>query len=748
MKTRRQFIKISTLGAGGMMLAGPAFKYLNGAEYNTDNFISESDSKLSRTPTYCEICFWKCAGWVHKDENGKIKKILGNEEDQHCNGRFCPRGTGGVGMYYDEDRLRTPLIRKSDRGKQVFRKATWDEAFEYIAEKMKKIAEEHGPECVALFSHGSGGKFFGTLLKAYGSTNITAPSYAQCRGPREVGFIATFGEGVDSPERTDIRDTKCLVLIGSHLGENMHNGQVQEVSDAIDKGATIITVDPRYSIIASKSKHYLAIKPATDLALLLAWIHVIINDELYDKKYVEKYTFGFEQLKEHVHNYTPEWAYGITTIKPDVIRRTAKEIANAAPATIIHPGRHVTWYGDDSQRLRAVAILNALIGSWGRRGGFYNPEKVELPHYPIPEFPKPKRSWRNAFPEKYNLADLALASGICDATIPAAGRDCSFKGWIVNGTNLIKTLPNQANTLKAIQNLDLMVVIDTMPMEITGYADVVLPECTYLERYDMLRDSKHRRPAIALRMPASKPLYNSKPAWWMAKELSKKMGLEAYFPWENIEELLDWQLKQIGSSLEEMKRIGVKTLPREYDDLYFKEDEDIEFYTNTGKIELYSTAFEEEGFDPMPVYTPHPEPPEGYYRLNYGRAPMHTFSRTSNNPNLFDLMEENKLWVNPKVAKEWGLSNDQEVWLQNQDGVVSTFPIKVRVTERIRWDSVYMVHGFGHTQKQMKRCYAKGAGDTELITKVMEDPVMGGTGMRGNFVTFLYEKPIKEEIKS
>ena len=95
------------------------------------------------------------------------------------------------------------------------------------------------------------------MLKAFGSPNIAAPSYAQCRGPREVAFFATFGEGIQSPERTDIRDTRCLVLIGSHLGENMHNGQVQEMSDAIDIGATIITVDPRYSTAASKSKFWL-----------------------------------------------------------------------------------------------------------------------------------------------------------------------------------------------------------------------------------------------------------------------------------------------------------------------------------------------------------------------------------------------------------------------------------------------------------------------------------------------------------
>jgi thiosulfate reductase/polysulfide reductase chain A len=737
---RRDFIRIYSLGLGGLAAANPIFDWLSGSVMANESL----QETIKRIPTYCEVCFWKCAGWAHLNEKGDIWKLTGNDNDPHCNGRFCPRGTGGVGMYYDDDRLKTPLIRTEVNGKQTYREASWNEAFDYIAKKMKKIADEHGPECIALFSHGSGGKHFGRMIKAFGSPNITAPSYAQCRGPREVGFFATFGEGIGSPERVDIRDTDCLVLIGSHIGENMHNGQVQEMSDAIDKGATIITVDPRFSTAASKSKHWLPIKPSTDMALLLSWIHVIINKEWYDKKYVDKYTFGFDELKEHVKSFTPEWAYGITTIKPNVIRKTAKEMANAAPSVIIHPGRHVTWYGDDTQRLRAVAILNALLGSWGRRGGFYNPEKKKIAKLDLPKFPKPKKTWRDAFPGQFKLAGLALASGICDATIPTVKRDCSFKGWIVNGTNLISTLPNQANTIEAIQNLDLMVVIDTMPMEITGYADVVLPECTYLERYDNLRVSGHREPTIALRAPAAEPKYDSKPAWWMAKELSNRLGLQDYFPFETEEEELDWQLKKVGLSLEEMKKIGLKKFDRQYDDLYPLEGlPDYEFNTNTGKIELYSTSMEDEGYDPLPNYTAHEEPPTDFYRLIYGRAPMHTFSRTANNPNLTDLMDENKVWVNPKVAKEWGLKNNQEVWLENQDGVVTSFPIKVRVTERIRWDSVYMIHGFGHTDKRLSRAYGRGASDAELITKSNIDPVMGGTGMRVNFVTFLTEAPTK-----
>jgi len=732
---RREFIKILGAGTSGVLMGASAIHSFAGVESaSTAGLVAKGS--IEKTATYCELCFWKCAGWVHK-KDGKPWKITGNPDDPNSHGRFCPRGTGGIGAYTDPQRLKTPLIRVEERGKQVFREATWDEALDYIAKKMNIIKEKWGPECIALFTHGSGGTYFKTLMKGFGSNNIAAPSYAQCRGPREEAYLLTYGEGVGSPERTDIVNSKCIVLIGSHIGENMHNGQVQEFSEAVANGATVITVDPRYSIAASKSKYWLPIKPATDMALLLAWINVIIEEDLYDKEYVKKYTYGFEELKKAVKKNTPEWAYPLTTIKPHIIRETAREMAKNAPATLVHPGRHVTWYGDDTQRVRAGAILNALLGSWGRRGGFYAPAKANVEKYPLPKFPKPKKNWKDAFPDQFPLANLALSSGICDATIPTPNKDCSFKGWIVYGTNLPLTLPQPEKTIEALKALELVVAIDIMPMEITGWADVVLPECTYLERYDDIRVSPGRESTVALRAPAFEPEYDTKPASWIAKELGKKLGLEKYFPWETFEDYLDYRLKSIGSSLEEMKKIGVKKLPHD-DDLYYLNGEEYEFATNTGKIELYSTALAEYGFDPVPKYTHHEEPPEGYYRLNYGRAPMHSFSRTTNNPNLTDLMAENVVWINPLIAKEWDIKTGDYVVLKNTDGAKSN-KIKAYVTQRIRHDSLYMVHGFGHSQKQMSTSYSKGANDTNLMSRVKLDPIMGGTGMRVNFITFSME---------
>ena len=741
--TRRDFIKISSAGVGVLAVGSPVINYLTRSK---DDNTNGSTGKVSRFPNYCEVCFWNCAGWVYKNEEGKLWKIIGNDDDPHSNGRFCPRGTGGIGMYEDEDRLKKPLMRVGKAGSQEYKEISWDEAFDHIAAKMNEIGQKYGKESIAFFKHGSSSKHIAHLLNAFGTSNQAGPAYAQCKGPREEAFSITFGEPLHSPEPLDIRDSKCLVLIGSHLGENMHNGQVQEMSEAIDKGITVITVDPRFSTAASKSKYWLPIKPATDNALLLAWINVIINENLYDKEYIEKLSVGFDKLKEHVQQFTPEWAYGITTIEPSIIRETAREMAKASPAVIIHPGRHATWYGDDTQRLRAVAILNALLGSWGRRGGFYMATSAKLPKFKSPEYPKPKWSWKDIDPLKYPFAGEAVTNLLIDGSLPDYKGEHPIKAWFVMGSNLPVSMPDTKRTMEAIQNIEFIVVIDTMPTEITGYADIVLPECTYIERYDDIRVLPHREPNIALRVPAMEPRWESKPGWWIAKELSKKLGLEAYFNYNDYAEVLDWQLKQIGSSLDEMKKTGVKKFSREFDDLYFVDGEIPEFNTSSGKIELYSEDLAAYGFPALPVYKPLPEPEAGFYRLIYGRSPVHTFSRTTNNPRLMDLQKENKLWVNPKVASEWDLKDDQEIWLQNQDGIVSEFPIKIRITERIRWDSVYLVHGFGHKDKRLTRGFGKGISDAELISKVLIDPESGGTGMRGNFVTFLTEKPGKEVV--
>jgi thiosulfate reductase/polysulfide reductase chain A len=718
---RRAFLKISgAMGVAGALpglLGGCATRPLPGT------------GAVTTSPTVCNMCFWQCAATLYQ-EDARPWKIVGHPDDPHCEGRLCTRGSGGIGAFEDPDRLRQPLLRVGTGNAQAFEPVSWERAFEHIAGKMQAIGERHGRDRLALFSHGGGGDHFHRLLQAFGSHAYAHPSFAQCRGPRETAFGLTYGEGVGSPDRTDMANSRCIVLIGSHIGENLHNSQVQTLMQALDQGATLITVDPRFSVPASKSRYWLPIKPGTDIALLLAWMHVLIDEGLYDREYVARHCVGFAELARHVRPYTPEWAYLETGLAPERIRETAHAIADAAPAALVHPGRHVTWYGDDTQRCRAIAILNALLGSWGRAGGFYRQEKVALPDFPAPKPPEPAQDWKSVVQADYPLVSTGISNRLVEQSV---GDDAFFKGWFVYATNLPMTLPGAVEQIHAAaQSLELMVVVDTMPAEITGYADVVLPECTYLERYDDLRNKAERVPTLALRMPAFEPRYESRPAWWIAKGIAEHLGLGEFFPWEDYREVLDWQLRQVGSSLAEMEQVGVKRFARKTAP-YFVDGAPVRFNTPSGKIELYSRLLEDIGQDPLPNYTPPDRPPEGFYHLNYGRAPAHTFGRTINNPQLFELMPENQVWVHPAVAARIGVRSGDYVQLENPLGVRSN-RIRVRVTQRIRPDSVFMVHGFGHTDQRQRLARGVGADDAALMHNVKLDPVMGGTGMRASFV--------------
>lgn len=732
--SRRQFIKIGAGAAGAAAVGSGLVTRWWGADVPQSPDPGTDGEKV--VATFCELCFWKCGVLAHV-KDGRVTKLKGNPDHPLSKGRLCPRGLGGTGLLYDPDRLKKPLVRVEKRGSQTFEEVSWDTALDKVAENMLKIRERYGPEAMALFLHGFGGSWFKHLFKAYGSPNMAAPSYAQCRGPREVGYWLTFGQGLGSPEPIDLENARCITLIGSHLGENMHNTQVQELADAIDKGAELVVVDPRFSVAAGKARYWLPIKPGTDIALLLAWMHVIITERRYDIDYIEKYALGFDKLKEHVKDKTPEWAYAITGLEPKLIRESARFIAAARPSSIIHPGRHTTWYGDDTQRARAMAMLAALLGSWGRRGGYLNQSSMSLPKFPYTEYAyKPKGKADRPKESLYPLADETLASGLCDATIPGKAA-YDLKGWMVYGTNLIQSLPNPEQTKQAIQELDFIVAIDVLPAEICGWADVVLPESTYLERCDDLWTPSYKQPFVALRQPAVEPLYDSKPGWWIARELGHRLGLADYFPWENSVEYAKHRVKAAGHDCDAFMKTGV--ILGEKVPTCEEEGLALTFGTDSGKIELYSEPLEMMGFSPMPEYTPHEEPPTGSFRLLFGRAPTHTFGRTTNNRFLSLVYDENEVWVNADVARtlpgfgEGGLETGERVVLVNQDDVRSE-PIKVRVTERIRGDCVFMVHGYGHSAKGMRFAFKRGASDSRLVTRYKTDPIMGGTGMNVNFV--------------
>lgn len=737
MMNRREFLKIGAAVTAG--ITGIS-QLISTEDINSLLALDVKNDKSYQVPTFCEICFWKC-GMVATVEKGKVTKVEGNPHHPLSNGRLCPRGASALGSLYDKDRLKKPLIREEGKdGKQRFREVEWEEALDYTAKKLQEIIEKHGADKIALFSHGHGGSFFKTLMSAMGSKMVTAPSDAQCRGPRDVGFKLTFGAEVGNPEALDIPNSDCVAFIGTHLGENMHNTAVQDLSMAIDRGASLITVDPRFSTVAGKSDYWLPIKPGTDIALLLAWMHVLIYEDIYQKDYIVKNATGFEELKKHVADKTPEWAFTITGIEPDKIYKTARLLAKNAPASLVHPGRHVVWYGNDTQRSRAIAIVNALLGNWGKKGGFYLPAKYPLKDLPLPDYPEQKKYH---FPENmsYPLASFIPSQEVVRASIPGENGIANgeqIRSWIVYGCNVPLTIPNPAMVQKAMDSLDLLIAIDILPAEVTGWADVVLPECTFMERYDDLDARPFSTPFVAIRQPVIEPMYSTKPAWWIAKNLAKRIqvngtNLDKYFPFGDVEEFLSAKAKASGIDFKLLKEKGC--LVKKADSIYDNSPTST-FNTPSKKIELYSKSLLDMGFDPIPVYIPEEEPPEGYYRLLFGRHPVHTFSRTTNNSVSLEIYPENELWIDPEIAKLYRVKEGSYVVLENQDGAKSN-KIKVKITNRIRQDCVYMVHGFGRSDKRITKGYMKGASDSDLVTKYKVDPIMGGTGMNVNFVTIV-----------
>jgi thiosulfate reductase / polysulfide reductase chain A len=755
--TRRAFLKGALAGGGGLALAAGHLSHAVAAPDAEDELQPwYYRGEIKTTYNYCDMCPWKC-GIVVQTVGDRVQKIDGNPLDPKSRGLLCARGQGGVSFMYDPDRLQSPMIRTGERGEGKFQEISWEEALDGVADKLAAIRDQYGQESVAIFGHTTGDFWFTDYFaQAWGTPNAGKPSSGLCTTPRDEAALLTTGVAVGGHEPVDWPSLRCLTLIGSHIGEDSRNTVMQDFATAWSNGAKVIVVDPRFSSVAAKADYWLPIKPGTDTALLLAWINVLISEERYDKAYVAEWTEGFEKLAAHVAEMTPEWAAAITDLDPELIRTTARVMADTLPQSVIMPGRHTTWYGNDTQRMRAVYMINTLLGAYGREGGLYFNKSAYIEAYPHPPFavagsaggcsaePGTESAELPTGPTGKARADGARTTFLRGATAiheliepMITGEPYPLKALIVYGVNLLQTVPNPERTLEALKKLDLVVVIDVLPQEHVAWADYVLPESSYLERYDELNVMAHKTPFITLREPAVEPLYDSKPGWWMARELGMRLGLESYFKWETAEEYLDTRLMSIGSSVAKLREAQgvIVQKGKPYLEDYGKTSP---FGTHSKKIEFYSAELALAGIDPLPSYEPVEEPPPGFFRLLYGRHPVHTFAKTQNTPVLNSLYPENELWINADMAQGQGLVDGAHVWLENQDGARSG-PIKVKATQRIRNDAVFMAHGFGLNSPGLTRANGRGASDAKLMTRYTLDPISGGAGMRVNFVRIVKE---------
>jgi thiosulfate reductase/polysulfide reductase chain A len=436
-------------------------------------------------------------------------------------------------------------------------------------------------------------------------------------------------------------------------------------------------------------------------------------------------------LAEHVRQYTPVWAEKETEIAAKNIVRVAREFADAAPRAVFYSGRRSSWYQNDFQMRRAQAILNAIVGNWDRQGGMVPNAKIALGEYLFLPWDDPQAprvdEMDTAFPlaAKGDGAYLKLRENVlADAPYPV-------KGWMILKQDPVSALPEQAKTLRMIEQMDFVAAIDIQMSDTAWYADVVFPESTYLERWDPIEVLSGIWPVVVLRQPVVQPVHDTKPCLEIVQGLAKRLGLGQYFDY-TIAQWNDAAVKELPLEmpLEYLKKHGVYTPPGgpKYGSTLNPEHR---FVTKSGKIELYSDRLKETGHDPLPVYQAPEEPPANKFRLVLGRKAFYTHANSTSNPWLFDFAPENRLWLHPASAQSAGVADGDLVEVASR---VGSAQLRATVTQEIRPDCVFMLHGFGKRSPWLKRAYNRGGSDSAILETAW-DKVSGNAAMHETFVT-------------
>jgi thiosulfate reductase/polysulfide reductase chain A len=519
------------------------------------------------------------------------------------------------------------------------------------------------------------------------------------------------------------------MLLGRNIAEALHVGELQDFVEGCANGAYVIYVDPRYNKTAAKSNKFMMIKPGTDTALLLAMINYIIVKETYNKEFVENYTHGFEELKEHVRQYTVKWASEVTEIPEKDIIESAQKLCEAAPNCYVHPGRRLTRYGSDTQFVRAIAILNALLGNWEQPGGIYKPVplKLDMPHM-VHDLERVDADRADGAGTEFPIAstDLGLANKMMQAI---AEQKHPLKGMFVYGCNPFHNQGSTETVEKAIKASELIVTCEIYMTDTAWYSDVILPESTYLERYDPIIITSRKSGYIQYREAAVKPVYDTKGGWEIAALLSKAMGYENHFM--DVQEFNKEFMESVGLTEENMKKHGC-LVGAEGDPFPAASGNMSEFHTPTGKVELYSTMMDDMGYEPLPGYQAPPMPKGDEFRLLFGRLSFHTHARTQNNAWLLALHHsEVELWINSERAKSLGIKDGDDVCIVK--GEKKSNACKAKVVDYIHKDAVFVPHGFGSVSKMLTRISGVGARDSDF-TSDETDPISGSAGFHNGFV--------------
>ncbi len=531
------------------------------------------------------MAFVKCVfggvSLVGKKRGDRLVKLEGNPKSIDNGTTICARGNAGIQLLYDPDRLKYPLKNVGERGNPKWKRISWQEALDECGNKLKAVQEKYGPQGLCMFPHGSTAKYpMHFMERTVGTHNVSEASFFQCRGIRDMAYFATMG--MAPGENVDMPNAKVIFLLGCHFGENVHVSHIKRYIKGLQNGAKLIVVDPRYSASAAKSDIWVKIKPGTDTAFLLAIMNYLVTKKKYDANFIDEYAEGFEEFKEGIKDWSLEKAAKECDIPASQIKEVAEMLAANSPNVSIHPGRHVSWYGNDFQRQRSLACLTGLLGAYFVKGGWVPGKGPKVG----------KTSWaRKDHDGEHNLNMNADEEPIYPYSPPGTptelirdaaltGKPYPIKGCVIWGQNPIQTIPGQEKMKTVLKQMDFVMCVDVMPTDITMWADILLPEASYLERYDLVKTGTQwdfadkQQQYIAARMPLVAPMFERKDHIYITNEIAKRMGYEKDIPVQTIEELVDKDLSVAKLSLAQLRKEGGIHLSEGKDPYQMPEDFD------------------------------------------------------------------------------------------------------------------------------------------------------------------------------
>ena len=669
--------------------------------------------------TICMMCRINCGLDVHV-ENGRVVDVRSMKEHPLKVPPNCVKLQGMIEWVYSKDRLLNPL--KKTNGK--FKEISWDEAFEFIANKLSRIKQEYGARAL-LVHFGSAFIFTPTEQVArrfcdiFGTPNYTSGD-SYCFFARVMGFSLTLGAPFILP--TYGGEPECTVVWGNNPPESTPL-QVLGISALRKRGGKLIVIDPRVTPIAKEADIYAQIRPGSDSALALGFLNVIINENLYDESFVKDWTIGFDKLVDHVSRFTPENVETITWVKAETIRQIARTYAKSKPASIA-PGISLEHCTNGIQTIRAISILMAITGNFDIPGGNRYATRFEMENIRVGEIGRNHQVAEDAVGAQYPLYSQIVEES---TAVPAIDQMLSekpypIKALIVHGGNPALTWPNANKVKKAFEKLDLVVVGDIFLTETAKLADIVLPGTTFLERKDLKAYRAQALPLVETTDRAIKPLGNSMEDWKIWVELAKKMGYGEYFPWENTDELFKYMLKPSGYSLEELKSNPGGTF---YEKKGIRRYLESGFDTPSGKVEIYSETMKKHGYDPLPTFH---EPMESFVSkanlsqkyplllITGARVKWFFHTQYFNVPILREHVPEPLIEINSNTAKTLGIIDEDMVKVESERGIVR---IKAKVTDDIHPQVVSMPHAWPNEA------------NANILTNDMErDPVSAFPGFR------------------